>query len=127
MLTNHTQIEGLDLIDFLSYKDHVYLRARNFRGESLTVPSILMLLDQTSLKVEAIDEHLAIHCLEQNTNLKPKSSHGAEEHIYTHRKLKYFETEFPQDKYVNSGPKQGGAEITFKPYEMKCLRLTFKE
>ncbi len=64
MLTSHTQIEGLDLIDFLSYKDHVYLRARNFRGETLTVPSIIMLLDQTSLKVEAVDEHLAIHCLE---------------------------------------------------------------
>ena len=65
-----------------------------------------------------------MHCLEVNSNLKAKENEEDFEYVYTHRKLKRFETEFIKAKAGNNdGFSNQRSFIAFKPFEMKCLKI----
>lgn len=49
---------------------------RNYKNEQVQISSTVMDLDQTNVKVQVMDEGLALHCLEHNTNLKQHNTNN---------------------------------------------------
>jgi len=71
------------------------------------------------LTLELGDDDLYIHCLEQKREQYPVTD--SQEYIFEHRNLHRYETRYPKASLTQA---EG---IQFKPYEMKCLKVIFKE